>query len=504
MLTRFTLGLAAMMAGIIVLALFVTRADENRLPVATGEKGPAGLSAFYEQQLTWTSCGGAFCTWVKVPVDYAKPAGATIRLRVKLRPAESDHRIGRLVINPGGPGGSGVDFVGPFIKDASEPVLKAYDVVGFDPRGVGQSAPLKCLDDKAFDKYNRIDPTPDDLAEIAKLEKAFKSVGKACAKAPDNLAAHVSTAENARDLDVLRALLGDKRLDYYGASYGTQLGATYATMFPKAVGTMVLDGAVDPELSKERQGFGQAKGFEGALKAFLKSCFKKPSCPLGTDAKDAEDSIVALAYQLDDKPLKTRGDRTLTENALIYGLAYSLYDKKAWSVLETGLDRASFGDGTILLALSDQYFARNTNGTYSDNGSRVVNAVRCLDFPKTPDQAKILSLIPDYNKTSPVFGRAMAWTAAECTKWPIRSNSPQRKINAAGSAPIMVVGTTRDPATPYSWSKSLVKELRTGFLVTRVGDGHTGYGVGNACVDKAVDNFLLERPKSDRTLRCEE
>ena len=502
MLKRITAGIVVVMAGIVLLAYFVNRSDDI-YPTPTGEAGSPGLSAFYRQTLAWTACGGAVCSWVRVPVDYAKPKGDTIRLRVKFRPAESHHRIGSLLINPGGPGGSGVDFVGPFIKQAGQSLLEAYDVVGFDPRGVGQSAPLTCLSDRAFDRYNELDPTPDDPAEIDALDKGFRSVGKACVKGSGELAAHVSTAENARDLDILRALMGEKDLDYYGASYGTQLGATYASMFPKSVGSMVLDGAVDPERSKERQGYGQAKGFENALRSFLKSCFKKDVCPLGKDAGDAEDRIVALLAQLDDKPIRTRGERDLTENAAIYGLAYAMYDRKAWSVLTTGLDRASFGDGTIMLALSDQYFGRKNDGTYLDNGSRVVNAIRCLDFPKAPSDTTIEGLLPSYEKAAPVFGAAMAWTAGECRDWPVKS-TPQQPIDAKGAPPIMVVGTTRDPATPYSWAKSLAKELDTKLLVTRVGDGHTGYGVGNACVDKAVDAFLVKGTKSKPGLRCED
>lgn len=506
MFARFHLGVIAFMTGLVLVATFIgdERSDVISDPKPTGERAPKGLAKFYSQPLKWTECGNSICTWVKVPLDYAKPGEATIRLRVKLRRATADKPRGRLFINPGGPGGSGVDFVNSFVGAASPAILEAYDIVGFDPRGVGLSTPLECLSDKKFDDYNRIDPTPDDFDEIDKLEKGFRSVGKACEKNSTALAEHVSTSEVSKDLDILRALVGEDKLDYYGASYGTQIGATYAQLFPDRVGAMILDGGVDTGLSKQRQGRGQAKGFEKALDAFLKDCSARDQCPLADDADDAEDSIVDLLAQIDEKPLKTPTKRTLTENAALYGIVYALYGKGTWPELTTALDRASFGDGTDLLKLSDQYFGRRANGTYRNNGSQVVNAIRCLDFPKASDPEDVAKSIQDYVDDSPVFGRAMAWTAAECDDWPLKSTSPQKAMKAERAGPIMVIGTTRDPATPYEWSKSLAKRLESGVLVTRVGDGHTGYAVGNSCVDRLVERLLLlgKLPKDDS--RCEQ
>jgi pimeloyl-ACP methyl ester carboxylesterase len=504
-LARVSFGIAAIMAGILVLAGYVSsHGDEGTVyPQATGEHGPAGLSRFYEQKLQWSTCGGSICTWVRVPLDYAAPQAETVRLRVKLRPATSDDASRHLFINPGGPGGSGVDFVDAFAKLTSTGVRHDYDIVGFDPRGVGQSTPLTCLKDKTFDTLIALDPSPDDPDEVEKLEHGFHSVGKACVKKSGALASHVSTEESARDLDILRALMGEKTLDYFGASYGTQLGATYAQLFPRKAGRLVLDGGVDPTLSKERQGFGQAQGFQKALTAFVTACVDTGKCPLGDDVEAGEDTIVTLVDSLDAKPLRTRGTRELTEASAVYGIAYALYDKDSWNVLATGLNRASFGDGTILLALADQYFGRGQDGTYRDNGPQAVYAIRCLDYPRAPSDSEIAGLLPSYTKASAVFGPVMAWTAAECQDWPAASKHPQLAVRAQGAAPILVIGTTRDPATPYAWSQALAKQLASGILITRKGDGHTGYGVGNACVDRAVDRYLRFGEEPDHDLTCD-
>jgi pimeloyl-ACP methyl ester carboxylesterase len=505
-LARISLGIAAMMAGIVILAAYVGDSDEQRdlIPVATGEKAPAGLATFYDQKLDWKPCGRSLCTWVRVPLDYDKPAGDTIRLRVKLRPALSGEATGRVFINPGGPGGSGVEFVDRFASLTSKQVLEDRDVVGFDPRGVGQSDPVTCESDASFDKLVALDPDPDTLKLVDKLGDGFRKLGKACVKNSGAIASHVTTEEAARDLDVLRALMGQQKLDYYGASYGTQLGATYADLFPQRTGAMVLDGAVDPSRSKERQGFDQAKSFQRALKAYVADCLEDGACPLGEDKKAASDNILELLGILEDKPIQTRFDRKLTEGAAIYGIAYAMYDPESWSVLTTGLVRAGFGDGSILLSLSDQYYGRRQDGTYKDNSAQAFFAIRCLDFPKAPSDDAIAARLDDYHKASPVFGGVMAWSAAECQDWPADTKHPQRAVHAEGAPPIVVIGSTRDPATPYAWAESLAKDLSGSVLVTRKGDGHTGYGVGNACVDRVVDRYLVFHEEPTGPVTCDD
>ncbi|MEV7395870.1 alpha/beta hydrolase [Aeromicrobium sp. NPDC092404] len=505
MLARISFGIAAMMAGIIIVAAYVgdrgTEAD--LIPVATGEKAPAGLERFYDQKLDWDPCGRSICTWVRVPLDYEEPAGETIRLRVKLRPALSDTDA-RVFINPGGPGGSGVGFVDQFASLTSKELRRERDIVGFDPRGVGRSDPVTCQTDATFDKLIAMDPDPDTLKLVDKLGDGFRKLSKACVKNSGALASHVTTEEAARDLDVLRALMGQKKLTYYGASYGTQLGATYAELFPKRSGALVLDGAVDPSRSKERQGLDQTKSFQRALKAYVADCLEGGSCPLGEDKDAANDNILELLDALEDKSIETRFDRKLTEGAAIYGIAYAMYDPDSWDVLTTGLVRAGFGDGTVLLALSDQYYGRRQDGTYKDNSAQAFFAIRCLDFPKAPDDDTIVRRLPDYSKASPVFGGVMAWSAAECQDWAATSEHPQQPVSAEGAAPIVVIGSTRDPATPYEWSESLAEDLSSGILVTRKGDGHTGYGVGNACVDRVVERYLVFNEEPSGPVTCDD
>ncbi|KQV76029.1 hypothetical protein ASC61_14025 [Aeromicrobium sp. Root344] len=506
MLARISLGIAAMMAGVIIVAAYVNdrESEGSLIPVATGEKAPAGLARFYDQKLDWTPCERSLCTWIRVPLDYDKPAGSSIRLRVKLRPASSGKAEGKVFINPGGPGGSGVGFVDTFSSLTSKDLLEKRDIVGFDPRGVGQSDPVRCETDETFDKLIALDPDPDTLKLVDKLGNGFRKLGKACVKNSGALASHVTTEEAARDLDVLRALMGEKKLDYYGASYGTQLGATYADLFPKHAGAMILDGAVDPSRNKERQGFDQAKSFQRELKAYIAACLEDGDCPLGEDQKAANDNILELLGALEEKPIKTRFDRELTKGAAIYGIAYAMYDPDSWNVLTTGLVRAGFGDGSILLTLSDQYYGRRQDGTYRDNSAQAFFAIRCLDFPKAPGDGDIARSLPDYHEVSAVFGGVMAWSAAECQDWPATSEHPQRTVHAEGAGPIVVIGSTRDPATPYAWSKALAKDLASGILVTRKGDGHTGYGVGNPCIDGVVNRYLLFHEQPTGAVTCDD
>lgn len=506
MLSRINVGMAMLLALVLAVVLIVMASHDELAPAprATGETGAEGLSAFYTQKLSWTDCGTDRCTWVKVPIDYDVPTGKTLRLRVEVRPADSSNPIGRLFINPGGPGGSGVEFLSVFAGQASKKVLDGYDIVGFDPRGVGDSTPLKCLSDKALDAFANVDPDPDDEAEITELRQSTTDLGNACRENSGELASHVSTLEAAKDIDVLRALLGQTKLDYYGASYGTQLGATYAQLFPTKVGRMVLDGAVDPSLDDEQQGLGQAEGFQRALTAYIADCVKKTSCPLGTEPAAAEQKLSDFMQGLDQEPLKTKGTRVVTEALGFYGIAVTLYARENWPALTAELDQAFKGDGTIMLSLADLYFGRQSDGSYNDNANESIYAVRCLDSTGSSTVAEVEASIPAYEKVSPAFGRTLAWSALGCTDWPLKTKNTQIKVSAKGAPPILVVGTTRDPATPYEWAEALAKQLDSGVLVTRKGDGHTGYHAGNACIDTIIDRFLLDDvvPKNGVTCKA--
>ncbi len=317
------------------------------------------------------------------------------------------------------------------------------------------------------------------------------------------LAAHVSTEEAARDMDVVRGLLGRKKMDWFGASYGTQLGATYATLFPKKVGRMVLDGAVDPALSVIESAIGQTTGFQRALDAFAKDCVKQAGCPLGDDVDAGMAKIADLMDQLDQTPMETDDpSRELTEGLAFYGIAVTLYDKETWDYLRRGLTDAFKGDGTLLLLLSDAYFTRDQSGKYGDNIGEVIYAVNSLDVADPPTLAEVEAALPRFEKISPVFGRALGWGALSPSDWPIKVTHPQVKIDGAGAPPIVVVGTTRDPATPYEGAQSLAKQLASGVLISRDGDGHTAYSSGNTCIKKAVDAYLVSGTVPKDGLMC--
>ncbi len=482
----------AVLVGVAVYAAVATRSPGFTPPDPLDAAPPAGLSSFYQQDLSWSECGEAHCAWVKVPIDYAAPDGATTRVRMALYPATSGEGSRTIFVNPGGPGGSAIDFAATLEGTLGKAVRADADVVGVDPRGVGLSSPLTCLSDQDFDAYSASDPDPDDAAEITTQRESFTRLGEACVAGSGELAAHVSTVEAARDMDVVRALLGRKKLDWFGASYGTELGAVYAELFPTKVGRMVLDGAVDPQLTGVDSSFAQATGFGRALRSYADDCVKRQSCPLGTDPGAGIQKIVDLMDRLDAQPLPGLGRRQLTEGLAFYGVAVTLYEEAAWPTLTQALTAAFAGDGSILVALSDIYFGRQDDGTYDSNQGQVISAVSCLDSPDGITQAEVEAQIPRFEEASPVFGRGLAWGALGCADWPIKATNPLPVIDGKGAPPIVVIGTTRDPATPYESAQALASQLESGVLLTRDGDGHTAYLSGNACIKKAVDTYLAK------------
>lgn len=470
-------------------------------PSATG--APGELSKFYEQDVSWSSCGDAKCAKVTVPVDYEDPAGETTKLSVKVIPAPGGAAKRSIFVNPGGPGGDATDYADTMAGEFGDDVRKTFDIVGVDPRGVGNSTPLQCMSDDDFLAFTNTDPDPNNPEEIAALRKSVVDLGTACEREGGKLAAHVSTEEAARDMDVVRGLLGRTQMDWFGASYGTQLGATYATLFPKTVGRMVLDGAVDPSLGAIDSAMGQTTGFQRALDAFVKDCVKKSGCPLGKDATAGLAKIADLMQGLDETPMETYDpDRELTEGLAFYGIAVTLYDERTWTYLRDGLKQAFADDGSTLLQLSDAYFTRDPDGSYGDNIGEVIYAVNCLDVGTRLTQEQVEAALPQFEKASPVFGRALGWGALGCSDWPIKVTHPQVKISGEGAPPIVVIGTTRDPATPYEWAKSLALQLSSGVLISRDGDGHTAYGSGNKCIGKAVDNYLVNGTVPKDGLLC--
>ncbi|WP_329581426.1 alpha/beta hydrolase [Kitasatospora sp. NBC_01250] len=470
------------------------------------EAVPAELDSYYHQQLSWQPCDQGFeCATFKAPLDYGHPAGGDLTLGAVRRPADGSggaKRLGSLLLNPGGPGGSAVQYVEAVAAGYQPPVRAAYDLVGLDPRGVGRSSPITCLSGDRMDAYTAVDSTPDGQAGIDRLVAADQEFAAGCQQHAGALLSHVSTVEAARDMDVLRALLGDAKLNYVGKSYGTLLGATYAGLFPSRAGRLVLDGAMDPSLTALSGNRAQAGGFETAWGSFARDCGTHEDCPVGRDEQQAGQQLDALLGSLRSQPLPGGGGRQLTEAQAVTGVIEAMYAEFLWPQLRTALAAAKTGDGAPLLRLSDSYYERGSDGGYPSLMYANM-AVNCLDLPPAfASPADVSRALPDFRQASPHFGQDMAWMGLTCAYWPVKATGAPHTVRAAGADPIVVVGTTRDPATPYAWAQSLAGQLASGRLVTYDGDGHTAYGRHNDCVDSAVNHYLLEGLTPAEGLRC--
>lgn len=455
---------------------------------------PDRLDQYYDQDVEWAECGDLSCATINVPLDYDDAAAESISLAVVRRPAnDRGDRIGALFINPGGPGVSGISYAKNAEFYFGERVLDQYDIVGWDPRGVGESTSVECLSDQETDVFLSADSTPDDAAEVARVLGLQRQFTRRCSQRSGDLIPHVGTVDSARDIDIMRSALGEGRADYFGASYGTELGATYADLFPERVGRMVLDAALDPRVTSTQLAAGQLRGFQRAVSAFLEDCVTRDGCPVGPTAEDGEQQIIDLLADIDSVPLSTDSERVLTEALATTGMIAAMYDQASgWPTLRIGLDQALQGDGTVLLSLADSYSERNNDGTYASNVNDAFPAISCTDRPESSSLAEIRWTIPRFERVSPIFGRGFAWAGTSCAQWPLEEGAFPQALRAKGAAPILVVGTTRDPATPYEWSVGLARQLHSGVLLSRDGDGHTAYNAGNGCIDGAIEDYLID------------
>ncbi|NLT55549.1 MAG: alpha/beta hydrolase [Actinomycetales bacterium] len=459
------------------------------------------LTRFYRQRLSWRGCsGGVECVSLTVPVDWARPEGATIDVALARKKASGD-RLGALVFNPGGPGVAALPYVRASEQLIGDTLAEHYDFVGFDPRGVGESAPVRCLTDAETERMSAADSTPDDATELARTVADLRDFGEACRRRTGELLGHVDTLSVVRDLDVLRAALGERVLTFWGASYGTLVGARYAETFPWRVGRMLLDGAVDPSLTSEQYLEGQAIGFDRGLRRYVAHCQGRRRCPLTGDVEHGLRQLGDLVAATDSAPLPTDGSRKLTQSLLITGLAQGLYDDGSWDGLTDGLREAFSGEGTELLSMADQYLDRDRKGRYGQVNA-ASPAVFCLDHPesRTPEQIRTdASAVQD--RLSPLGG-AIAWGALGCASWPEPGAVPDRPVDADGSAPVLVVGTVGDPATPYEWAQALAGQLSSARLLTWEGSGHTAFRRGSDCVDAAVEAYLVSGALPAEGTRC--
>jgi pimeloyl-ACP methyl ester carboxylesterase len=457
--------------------------------------GPDTLAGYYAQKLRWSPCHHGFqCARLLVPFDYQRPAWRRFSLPVIRLPATDPRtRIGSLLVNPGGPGGSGVQYALGARTQISAAVRVRFDVVGFDPRGVGGSIPaITCLTGPQLDKFFETSDTPVTAAQRATVVSRSKLFARGCEQHSGALLPYVGTANSARDMDVLRAALGDAKLTYLGKSYGTYLGTWYAQLFPSHVRALVLDGAVDPSEPAFSMNVVQAQGFQVALASFTGDCLRMSACPLGHGGTVAA-ATARLQTLLNDaarKPLTSQvSGQPGVAPLLLNGIAAALYSKSYWPYLREGLTAAMAGNGSILVELSDLLLERNQQGQYS-NLTEAEAAVDCMDRPWPRSLSAWQSAAAAAAKTAPMFGAPLMWGSLACAYWPVRPAKPVQ-LRGKGAPPILVVGTTRDPATPFRWAQALSRDLASGVLLGWNGDGHTAYMVDSSCIDSAVDKYLI-------------
>lgn len=441
-----------------------------------------------------------------VPLSYDDPDGQTIEVEMVRLPAkDADKRVGSLVLNPGGPGGSGIEYARAARVVLSGKLIDRFDIVGFDPRGVGRSSPIDCLTDRQLDRFLELDPNPEVDEDVAVTVRQSKRFGQRCERNSPELTPNIGTPYVARDLDIMRSLLGDERLNFLGKSYGTFIGATYAELFPSRVGRFVLDGAVDPALTNADLARGQAIGFEMALQRFAQWCTDQKQCPLSDEPAAGVQQVADLLTQLEKSPLPAEGDRPLTAAQATLGIVGSLYSREyGWESLMYALDSAFDGDGLALQAEADWLTERRPDGSFANNANEALYAVNCIDRPDRSDPEQAEQQAAEWSQEAPVFGAALAWGNLPCYYWPVPAVTEPAPIAAPGAAPIFVIGTEFDPATPYQWSVSLAEQLDSGVLVSwKGGDGHTAYFSGSKCIDRAVDDYFIDGDVPDDGLECD-
>jgi pimeloyl-ACP methyl ester carboxylesterase len=443
--------------------------------------------------LTWSDCGGGFqCTTVQAPLDYSHPDAGTIGIAVSRKTAtDAVHRIGSVLTNPGGPGASGIQFLRGEVGSMTN-LNTRFDLIGFDPRGIGQSSPVRCLDGPQEDVFNALDPVLDDPQEKQAGIQADQNFAAGCKQRSAQVLPFVDTISAAKDMDVIRAALGDQKLTYLGFSYGTFLGENYAHIFPTHVRALALDGVIDPTLSPNDLLYAQLVGFEQNLQAFLSDCRarKAAATPCGyAQSGDPGTKLTSLMTRLDATPLAV-GNRSLTRALAVIGVLTPLYDPSTWTYLDQALTQADRGNGTLLLRFSDLYLGRNADGTY-DNQTDANVAVNCDDRPVPTDVASYDALGPKFAAASPLFGPAFQYSNLVCAYWPVKPSGTVGPLTADGAPPILLVGGTGDPATPYSWAQAANQQIAGSVLLTRDGNGHVSYDK-SACAKQLIDAYLID------------
>ena len=479
------------------------------------------LTRFYDQQLSWGPCvdyaktpadRASFddealqCARLEVPLDYAQPEGRTAQVAV-LRHRATGDRIGSLLVNPGGPGASGMSLGATMSRRlANSPLSERFDVVGFDPRGVGASTPtIDCLNDAEWEVERAdldIDPSPEGVAQT---EAENQQYAQRCTERSGgaDVLANAGTRDVVRDVDILRQVLGDQKLTYLGYSYGTRIGSAYAEAYPQNVRALVLDGALDPEQTTVQRTVDQSAGFQQAFDAFAADCAKEPNCPLGQDPARATANFQAITRPLMDRPAPADGGaRTLSYPDAVTGTIQALYLSDFWPLLTRGLSTLASGDGTILMRLADMYNDRDQDGHYG-NGIEAFVAISCVDEERITDRAEQAELIRRSNEVAPFRddGHGVVPALDPCAFWPAPPTSEPHVPQVQGLPPTLTVSVTGDPATPYQAGVDLAKAL-SGSLLSVEGAQHTAALQGNTCVDDIVSAYLIDLRLPPEGARC--
>lgn len=482
------------------------------LPVASATPEPdsgqppnPGVPAVAPQQ-DWNGCSGFFggangiptarCTTVSVPVDYDKPGGAQAKLALIRVPA-TGQRIGSLLVNPGGPGASAVDMVAAMAPAiAGSEITRHFDLVGFDPRGVGHSTPaLRCRTDAEFDAYRR-DPMVDySPAGVAHIEQVYKRLVQGCInRMGSSFLANVGTASTARDMDAVRQALGEEQINYLGYSYGTELGTAYVERFGAHVRAMVLDGAIDPTISPIDENINQMAGFQTVFNDYAADCARSQACPLGTDPAQWVNRYHALVDPLVERPGRTSDPRGLSYADAATGTINALYTPSHWKFLTSGLLGLQRGtDAGDLLLLADDYEGRDAAGHYT-NDQDAFNAIRCVDAPTPTDPGTWASADQRMRQVAPFLSYGQFTGAAPrdlCALWPVPATSTPHSAARVDPGKVVVVSTTHDPATPYRAGVNLARQLGAP-LITFDGAQHTAVFDGYQCVDTAVVRYFVD------------
>ncbi|MFM8816210.1 MAG: alpha/beta hydrolase [Actinomycetes bacterium] len=458
---------------------------------------------FIVNPIEWKPCDGntnseVECGNIEVPFDYSDPERGSFVLFVKKHNASNPaDRIGSMMVNPGGPGFGGSSLADDAQYYFSQDLIDRFDIIAWDPRGTGESTPaVDCVD--TFDEYFGLDSPPETPDEKQALIDASQAFNDKCAENSGTILPYISTQASAQDINSLRLALGEENITFFGFSYGSELGTTWATMFPETVRAIVVDGAVDPNATSIQEGMNQAKGFEGQLSAFLKQCSERTACEFHNGGK-AEAAFDKLVLDIDASPLEVSKNRTpVTQGVLFTAVAQAMYSDYYWPQLSEALSAAQKGNGAGILQLYDDYYQRKGDGTYG-NELEAFLAISCLDDPGASSVEEVDSHIEDFIAAAPRLGGNFAY-GYSCSLWPVKQ-AAKVTITGKGAGPIVVVGTTGDAATPLDSTRKMAKSLEQGVLIVVDANQHTGYGA-NSCVVKAVDEYLISLKVPSNDLTC--